>query len=259
MRTLIVCFLLFTNVSFSQDNSVHQVSNYKFLLGGTWTHSDKEVTEGIFNAAVYFRTRFLGDESNNTFFTDFLVNADFITNQPFNSIKLSNPASIDTATDIFLKSVSSSQITLGLYECLLPNLFADSGAFGLVQRFSISTQKGSTDIFRRFIFGVRLENRSHSIISGSAIEIGFTGNKIAGSLESKMAMGFKRVLIDMELPIIRENNGFFMQFHSEWPLGKKERIAVASGGSKKLAPPVYQFKLGMLVDPEKIIGRMFSK
>ncbi|MCG8604122.1 hypothetical protein MJD09_03870, partial [bacterium] len=145
------------------------LSDYRFLMGGSFVHTDSSTATGTFTASLLVRTRIYDSRGripeNNVFereswFLDLLVDAQFITNEPFVEIdSVSKTPTIRTATSALLESVHSSKLKMGLY-LASPPIFADYGAIGLFGNFEISTRERSSDIFRRVIWGIRLENRS---------------------------------------------------------------------------------------------------
>jgi hypothetical protein len=193
-------------------------------------------------------------------FLDLLVDAQFISNEPFNEIEFSAPGSDSLAKSVLLKSVKSSKLSMGLYAAL-SNVFADRGAIGLFTKFTISTQVGSDDIFCRLTFGMRLENRSELRLSGASAQLGITANKAAGSLQRGKVFAFDRVVLDFELPLTARGarRGLFVQFHGEWPINSKNKIPLeGTREQKEIAPPIYQFRLGATFDPVDLFGPMFG-
>jgi hypothetical protein len=245
---------------------VESVTFYRFLIGGAWTHSEEKVAEGIFTAALLFRTRWwdiYGEKNTDAEgFLDLLVDAQFITNQAFNQFS-ENPT--DSSTTLLLNSVASSKLSTGVFLGISgkrdKSFLHDAAVFGLTARFEISTQEGSNDVFRRLILGFRMENRK--AIKGAAIEVGVTVNRAPGSQELGQERGrvfrWERVVLDMELPMRKQNasKGLYIQFHGEWPFNGVEFRQVTAG-SKEVAPPIYQFRLGATFDPLDIFGPLFG-
>ena len=246
----------------------NRFSDYRFLMGGSWTHTDSEGVQGIFTAAMFVRTRLWNEGGekienitlkNERSFLDLLIDAQFITNQAFNQATLTHQG--DSVATLFLKAVRSSRLSMGLFFAT-PIRFADYGTLGPVARFEISTQEGSGDIFRRLELGIRLENRSELLLYGSSAQLGFVPDKATGSLEhdTKRILGLDRILLEMEVPLTtyEQRWGFYFQFHGEWPLGDVSTRKLAGGGEGKIAPPLYQFRLGATFDPVKIFGPLFG-
>lgn len=269
------------------------LSDYRLLIGGTWSHPENGGLKGIVTASLLLRTRWLDvrgsrgknvpedqkwksrriDNSelgrlNEGFFLDLLVNAHFITNQPFNK-ELFSPIKPDSLTDVLLTTATSSRLSAGLF-LGPPFRLADWATIGPTVGFSISSQEGTSDIFRRLTWGLRFENRSDSILREAAIDVAFTKNQSAGSRVSALKkesvrFGKERLLIDLELPVrsrvTGRSFGLYFQFHGEWPIVNPARNTVTDTSGKVVgekAPPVYQFRMGATFDPLKLFGPLFG-
>ncbi len=253
-----------------EEYSHHPLSDYKFILGGSWTHADSGAAKGIVAASLLFRTRLFDSRGSldqlrpkdpERWYLDLAVNADFITNTAYNRVTPDTTDNDPTrAEEVLLESVVSSKLSMALFS-RIPLTFADYATFGPFIRFEISTQEGSGDIFRRFITGIRVENRSRFIIRGTAAEVGFTANNAAGSRQSNVIIGkFDRIVLNFELPLRgKADRGMYIKFHGEWPIGSKDEILnIASGKKEEISPPVYQFQVGALFDPLDLFGPIFG-
>ena len=213
------------------------LSDYRFMLGGAWIHTaDGGATKGDFTAEMFARTRWFdgrkgkilrsggkpdtinsmedipnehtfdqNGDYRETSFLDLLIDAQFITNQPFNKTVLDSTKA--SSGQLFLQSAASSNLSLGLFWVPLDWRLFDHAALGPFARFELSTRENNADIFRRIIFGARIENRANSILNGANIELGFTPDRTAGSLDStKTIIGVDRIMLNVELPM-REKDG----------------------------------------------------
>ena len=247
------------------------LSDYRFLVGGSWAHSDEGATQGIVTAALLVRSRLLDfradkwgatkigeSEKEEKEFLDLVVDSRFITEQPVAGNNTFTDSTFN-ADSTFVKAVSSSQISTGLFYAL-PYRFADWAATGPVVRFNVFSQKGKIDVFRRLTLGWRIENRSELTLRGAAIELGFAPNKTAGFEEGDLSLGFDRVILDMELPLNKSTSrrGMYVQFHTEYPIGSKRMLNGIKVKAQDVAPPVYQFRVGATFDPVEIIGPWFG-
>ncbi|MCP4726487.1 MAG: hypothetical protein GY863_15685 [bacterium] len=241
-------------------------SYYRVLIGGSWVHTKEELIEPKLNASLLFRTRLSGkDGDQNGYiselnlgkhegrFLDLMVDAEFLSNRPFN---VSVMDSISSNPDYILKAFASSQITSKLFYAFSYR-FRDYGTIGPVIGYEISTQEGYDEIFRRFAWGFRFENRSKGVISGAAAEVKFTYKKIAGvPSEDDNWFGTERVMLDFELPMVNMhtnlNIGLFIHFHGEWQIKEDET-------EKNKYPSVYQFRLAATFDAPTLFGRLFGK
>ena len=279
----------------SQLFKTHLLSDYRFLLGGSWTHSEEEgPTKSIFTAELFIRTRWLDSRKGNPIlikdgngkdaieyltdisrehlfdeegpykergFLDLLVDAQFVTNQPFNKVILDSVKA--TSGQFFLESVSSSNLSVALFWSPCGPVLFDWGTFGPFARFEISTREQSADIFRRMIIGLRIENRAPLVLNGASVELGFTRDRTAGSLEQdKEIFGVNRIMLNMELPMTNDEQrlGLYAQFHGEWPLGHQDNSSKIGNVTYTglLSPPVYQFRFGATFDPIKLFGPLFG-
>ncbi|MCP4583460.1 MAG: hypothetical protein GY839_17770 [candidate division Zixibacteria bacterium] len=237
-------------------------SYYRFLLGGSWVHTKEKATEGKVHAALLARTRLAGDLSDKGSFLDLLIDAQFITNESFNDVSIT-----DTVSVALLNSAKSSKLSMGLFGAvknipIINTAFADDGVIGLILKFSISTRENSDDIFRRFETGIRLENRSNTTFRGAVAEVAFTVDNAPGTLQEKSnKFGFKRIILNMELPMVNEKKiGLYASFHGEWSIGSKEKIdgSGPNGESIDKFAPLYEFRFGTTVDPSMIFGKIFN-
>ena len=104
------------------------LSDYRFLMGGSWVHTDSSEAVGKFTASLLVRTRWYDKRGkipeddvhrNETWFLDLLVDAQFITNESFNEIKLSDPTNRDSVKSVILNSVQSSKLSMALVFCIV--------------------------------------------------------------------------------------------------------------------------------------------
>ncbi|MFH2036830.1 MAG: hypothetical protein ABIJ45_10540, partial [Candidatus Zixiibacteriota bacterium] len=159
-----------------------------------------------------------------------------------------------------LTSVSSSKLSLGVFISPFKPFMADKGTFGLFSRFTISTQEGSRDIFRRFEYGFRIENCSDYILRGAHVEVGWTVNKAPGTLDDdrKKLWGSDRYVFNFEVPLVSKKSlGMFAQFHGEWTQGHGSTIELPSGELVDKSVPIYEFRLGAIFDPVSLFGKLF--
>lgn len=244
------------------------LSDYRFLLGGTWTHRDSGNAKSTATASMFLRTRLYEPRGKITnlrskkeeWFVDLLVTAHFITNQAFVDTNTSvtnqlvdtgmvNKAVLNTS----LGAISSSELSFGLF-IAPPFRFSDWGTVGLVPRFYLSSRAQSADVFRRMSWSLRFENRSDLIIRGASAEIGLTSKNTPGASEGKFKWCSKeRWLMDLELPLTSKKNrlGIYVQFHGEWPNVDRE-------DQSKANPSIYQFRVGATYDPAKLLGPLFG-
>lgn len=261
-----------------KNTKVHHLSTYRFLVGGSWVHLTSGPTDGKATAALFMRTRLydsrgklgnigmsLADAADpERSFVDLMVDAYFTTSRAFNEITWTESNEV---ASVFLTETRSSKVSMAFYYVPDINLglvkaltrYADYGVIGPFMRFSISTQDGSADIFRRFVFGVRLENRSKYSIRGASAEVGFTVDNAPGSMQTKKKslFGTDRIVLNFELPISgKSGNGLYAQFHGEWPLtiADKDQLILEDGSVEDISPPIYEFRLGMTFDPARMFG-----
>lgn len=281
LNTEILLMRLLKETSSTSDNSLDKfrynpLSDYRFLVGGSWTHSENDSgLSGVFTAEMFVRTRWWDQRAinieninngdylkNERGFLDLLVDAKFITNQPFNNIDSSSNPDIKK---FLLESVRSSSLSMGLFFAppFWGKLF-DQASFGFFLEFEISTKSFSADVFRRFIYGLRIENRSYDILNGANIQIGLTRNKTPGSMEtdSGKLFGLGRIALNMELPLTDNIRrwGLYVQFNGEWPTfwNNEGENLPGTNIQGSVNPPVYQFRLGATFDPIKIFGPIFG-
>ncbi len=272
---------------FSGAVATNPLSHYRLVVGGSFVHeaitADSALTDsadvqnlaGEWLATLLVRTR-LWDRRKNIFgagvsqenpfedekgFLDLLVEAVFLTNEPFTRIPGDNAA--DSVASIFLSSVKSSKLKMGLFWSPGWAKMDDLGRAGLFARFNISTQEGNADVFRRLDLGARLENRSNSALHLAAAEVGFTTNNVAGSRQSEKIWDFERVVLNMELPLrMQETLGFFVGFHGEWRIRNKDQLTVENADGFEVSvdknPPIYEFRIGVIVDPTKLLAGIFG-
>ncbi|MFH2035070.1 MAG: hypothetical protein ABIJ45_01605, partial [Candidatus Zixiibacteriota bacterium] len=97
---VIICLLAMPNLILADgtdEPQFNKYSYYRFMMGGSWVHTDNGPTDGKFTAAMLVRTRIgsweygplkwhsIDDDSDpDQFpFIDLFVDAQFITNTPF--------------------------------------------------------------------------------------------------------------------------------------------------------------------------------
>lgn len=238
----------------------HPLSDYRFLIGGTWTHRDSGSAKGTTTASMFLRTRLYDSRGKITnlrsrkeaWFVDLLVTAHFVTNQAFVDTTRSN-ATAGIASDTLLSAITSSEISFGLFMAP-PIHLSDWGTVGLVPRFYLSSRAQSADVFRRFSWSLRFENRSELILRGASAEIGLTSRKTPGASQGKFKwFSDERWVMDLELPLTSKKNrlGLYVQFHGEWPnVDRKDQ--------SKANPSIYQFRVGATYDPAKLLGPLFG-
>lgn len=251
----------FTGTRLTGTNAL---SDYHTLLGLSWTHPESGTAAPLFEAAVYFRSRLWDyrrgmdgtrkwrriDEltTPEEWFLDLLVDAQFLTSEGLQDSVITETR----AKEFLLTQARSSRLSTGLFVGT-PPIFSDYGIVGAFLRFSISTQENSEDIFRRAVFGLRLENRSNLRIRGANVELGLAADEAAASTDrSEPIFGTDRLVLRFQLPLRgdRQRAGLFIEFHGEWSI-KNNEIADAT-------PPIYQFRLGTTFDPVKLLSPIFG-
>lgn len=250
-------------------------SYHRLFIGGAFAHQEEGTAKGTLTAALLVRSRLADgftkkriDKINpkaEGWYLDLLVDVHFITAESFNEITEVPDSSTfsGTATSVLLNSVRSSRLSIALV-IASPPFMADYSNIGFLTRFTISTQDGSPDVFRRFEFGLRMENRSWMLLHEASAEFLFTVDKAPGSMyendKSSSVLGTDRFIFNLELPLLNKRiGGLYAQFHSEWPIGERDRIPDVITNEKKLRqPPVYEFRFGATFDAVKLLKPVFG-
>lgn len=132
--------------------------------------------------------------------------------------------------------------SLGMYFVPWKYRFTDYGSLGMFAKLQVSSHRGSGDIFRRIIYGIRVESRSRNpIIAKGNIEIGLTVNSIPGTFQKKRIIGAERFFANVGIPYGSiDFVSLYCQFKTEWNITSGPSFAV------------YEIRIGAVFDPLQI-------
>jgi len=121
--------------------------------------------------------------------------------------------------------------------------FTDYGSLGAFARFEVVSLESSSDVFRRIVFGLRMESRSKKYeILQESIELGLAPRSVPGSFQETTIVGLGRLYFRLDLPIrLSDFASLALQVKSEWNFGSKFTL------------PVYELRVGVEFDPLRLL------